>query len=103
VDAEEGEPDEVEFGDVGEDNVGEGIILNVLAFVKSWGPVDQVPLSQSRLRAESRGRLRRRGTRSETRTGLLSQRMDCFLRADGQARIAVMSSDLHSLANSPFN
>lgn len=31
-DAEEGEPDEVEFGDVGEDNVGEDNILSVLAF-----------------------------------------------------------------------
>lgn len=30
VDAEDNEPDEAEFGDVGEDNVGEDVILSVL-------------------------------------------------------------------------
>lgn len=37
VDAEDNEPDEAEFGDVGEDNVGEDVILSVL-FEKCWGP-----------------------------------------------------------------
>ena len=32
VDADDGDSDEVEFGDVGEDNVGEDIILSVLFY-----------------------------------------------------------------------
>jgi hypothetical protein len=60
VDADDGESDEVEFGDVGDDNVGDDIILFVLFDnVRNW--LNRLPLNVTGLRAESEG-LRRRGT-----------------------------------------
>lgn len=59
VDADDGESDEAEFGDVGEDNVGEDIILLVVFDnVSDWLGL---PLNVRAIARGERG-LRRRGT-----------------------------------------
>jgi len=84
VDAEDGESDEAEFGDVGEDNIGDDSILGLLFDMCRTGLIEYRP-AKDRLRAESE-RLRRRSTH-DTRDGFLSKSMDCFLCADGQAEL----------------
>ena len=60
VDADDGASDEAEFGDVGEDNVGEDIILLVVFYdVSDW--CGRSPLNVRAIARGERG-LRRRGT-----------------------------------------
>ena len=60
VDADDGASDEAEFGDVGEDNVGEDIILLVLFDnVSDW--LGRLPLNVRAIARGERG-LRRRST-----------------------------------------
>ena len=54
MDADDGESDEVEFGDVGEDNVGEEIILFVL-FDNVRGWLNRVPLNVRTVAGGGRG------------------------------------------------
>ena len=103
VDADDGESDEVEFGDVGEDNVGDDIILFALFDnVRTW--LGRLPFNVNAIAGGERGTAKAKaGHERQTRDGFLTQEHGLLFARWRPGRIAVMSSGLHSLAHSPFN
>lgn len=89
VDADDGEPDEVEFGDVGEDNVGDDIILSAL-FDNDRTWLSRPPLNVNAIAGGERGTVKAKAGHGRQTRWLFDQEHGLLFARWRPGRIAVM-------------